>query len=647
MSDMSLPTDEGGRPSPSHPQSHDFATDISSPVTATPPAPQPGATTPDVSRPSPHVHYALNPIDTSVGGDHTLEGGNGNGNSTSIPGRAFGRSNTDQSAITPISRRRTRVGTFRTVEDFDDFEVRPGWHPGSEPGVDPSKPDGGHASMPTLSAPCDITIVDFSQDNLSIRRLDNETLGPFLTLPQPKWVKCRWINVNGLSWDVIQTLGRHKSLHKLAIEDIMNTRNRTKAEWFPTHSFMVLTLQKLVHLYDSDDDDDDDYGSDADVLSQPGSIRSGRSGRSGRKRSKLWRKVRSLFDGNGRGPTETIETGKPPFPGDVAREAQRQFRSHPTGFSDVFDPSQVRTLQRYHASPNDPRTLFMEKNSALSRKKLAVTCEQVSMFITQDNTIISFFEVSAQDVEAPIVRRLQTSDTIIRQSCDASMVGQAIIDAIIDLAIPVTACYGDVIGDLELDVLTRPTLEHTKSLYVVITEINKMLSFINPIITLINAIRDHKTELGQDATMHMLQDPSKGVIITHITYTYLGDVLDHCVLITESLNQLKSSADGMIGLIFNTISAYQNESMKQLTVATIIFLPLTFLTGYFGQNFEPFTVLKEDVGYFWKIAVPVVVAVILILFKDVIYDYFKFLSQRRYIVHLKKTHRKSRKLKRF
>ncbi len=92
-------------------------------------------------------------------------------------------------------------------------------------------------------------------------------------------------------------------------------------------------------------------------------------------------------------------------------------------------------------------------------------------------------------------------------------------------------------------------------------------------------------------------DPNHGVLITPLTYIYLGDVLDHCVLITETLNQLKNSADGMIGLIFNTISATQNESMRQLTTATIIFLPLTFITGYFGQNFQPFTVLQEDIGY--------------------------------------------------
>jgi hypothetical protein len=143
-----------------------------------------------------------------------------------------GVASADPGIATPLKRRLTRANTFRTVDDFQEFEVRPGWHPGSEPGVDPSKPDGGHASMPTLSAPCEITVVDFSMTDISIHDFDNKTLISFLKIPQPKWAKCRWINVNGLSWDVIRALGQYKKLHKLAIEDIMNTRNRTKAEWY-------------------------------------------------------------------------------------------------------------------------------------------------------------------------------------------------------------------------------------------------------------------------------------------------------------------------------------------------------------------------------------------------------------------------------
>ncbi|KAK3380441.1 hypothetical protein B0T24DRAFT_195128 [Lasiosphaeria ovina] len=608
-------------------------------------APNPSSTASPATAPAPqHVSY---PPNINI---HTNAGGATSPGPPATPAsRGFARSDT---ILSPTIRRRTaRAGTFKTVEDFQDFEVRPGWQPGAEPGVDPSKPDGGHASMPTLNAPCQISVIDFSQQRLSPpERLGNETLQAFLNLPKPDWVKCRWINVNGLSWDVIKELGQYKNLHRLAIEDIMNTRNRTKAEWFPTHAFIVLTLQKLVHLYDSNDDDDDGEDSDNDFVGEEGEgeieVETSDNSETGIGRVSGIRKClrRLLRRRKHISAQESVEAGKSGSGGSFGGRFEAQFASHPTGFSEVVDKSRLRTLQRYQASPNDPRTKFMEKHSSLSSKDLAVACEQVSMFITNDNTIISFFEMSAQDVEGPIVKRLRTSDTILRQSCDASMVGQAIIDAIIDLAIPVTACYSDVIGDLELDVLTRPNVGHTKKLYIVITEINKMLSFINPIVTLINTLRDHKTEMPQEIAASKLQDPAHGVILTPMTYTYLGDVLDHCVLITESLNQLKGSADGMIGLIFNTISTSQNESMKQLTVATIIFLPLTFLTGYFGQNFNDFEDIKGSVNFFWKIATPVVVAVIVILLWEDIWHYFRSLSQRRYIGSLRK--RRSRRRER-
>ena len=114
----------------------------------------------------------------------------------------------------------------------------------------------------------------------------------------------------------------------------------------------------------------------------------------------------------------------------------------------------VRTLQQYHGGPNEERTEFMEKYSALANKSLAVAVEQVSIFLRSDNTVVSFFEQSADDIETPIVNRLSSRETVLRRSSDASMIVQAIIDAIIDLAIPVATAYQDAVDELELDVLT-------------------------------------------------------------------------------------------------------------------------------------------------------------------------------------------------
>ena len=97
--------------------------------------------------------------------------------------------------------------------------------------------------MSELHATCQVTIVDFSQDDLAIHELDNAQMIDFVKQPQPDWVRCRWINVNGVSWDVIQSLGNYKNLHSLAVEDLMNTRGRTKADWYSDQAFCNAPLR--------------------------------------------------------------------------------------------------------------------------------------------------------------------------------------------------------------------------------------------------------------------------------------------------------------------------------------------------------------------------------------------------------------------
>jgi Mg2+ and Co2+ transporter CorA len=312
----------------------------------------------------------------------------------------------------------------------------------------------------------------------------------------------------------------------------------------------------------------------------------------------------------------------------------------------------LRTLQRYRGGPNNERMEYMERHSPLTRRKLAVSAEQVSIFLMNgmfsiyfsrlqlifvlDNTVISFFESSADDIEAPILHRLSTPDTILRRSCDASMLTQAIIDAIIDLAMPVSTAYQDVIGELELNVLTEPSIKHTTTLYVVTSEITMMRNFVSPIVNLINALRDHKSAVMTTIGPDDLKRSQSGVKISPMAQTYLGDVEDHIILITESLDQMRRSCDNMIDLIFNTVSAYQNESMKQLTVVTIIFLPLTFLTGYFGMNITDFPSIHHNESYFWIIACPLAFAVTLFMLRDILKWWFMNFLQRRGISRSRK-----------
>jgi len=192
--------------------------------------------------------------------------------------------------------------------------------------------------------------------------------------------------------------------------------------------------------------------------------------------------------------------------------------------------NKVRTLQSSLGGPNAERIAFMESHGSLQPLEKIVHVEQVSVFLTEDGTVVSFFEISGDDIEPPILSRLYSENTLLRTSSDPSMMLQALIDGIVDLSFPVVSAYQDIIAELEMIVLTNPSIKQSQDLYILTSELSLLKRNIAPIAAVITSLRDHKKSVVSKIR------GSAGVEVSDMTRIYLGDVLDHVLLILEVIS---------------------------------------------------------------------------------------------------------------
>lgn len=174
---------------------------------------------------------------------------------------------------------------------------------------------------------------------------------------------------------------------------------------------MVLPLQKLIHLHPDICDSDSDEDQDQSVSMRPA------------KKKQQTFVNRLLPKSFIKGHSQTDHPNSLDAISNTQKPVNGLVKAH-LAPSTKAPVAQIKTLQRYHGGPNEERITFMEKHSALASKNLGVGVEQVSIFLTSDNTVISFFENSAEDIETPILARLNTKETILRRTSDASMLTQ-------------------------------------------------------------------------------------------------------------------------------------------------------------------------------------------------------------------------------
>jgi magnesium transporter len=114
----------------------------------------------------------------------------------------------------------------------------------------------------------------------------------------------------------------------------------------------------------------------------------------------------------------------------------------------------------------------------------------------------------------------------------------------------------------------------------------------------------------RDALKKMAKDDSGFIDTT--TLRYFRDVYDHVVHLIDSLDTYKDLTSGLMDIHINTMNSRMNEVMKVLAVISTIFMPLTFIVGIYGMNFEFMPEIHSQWGYpfVWTIMVVIVVAMI-------------------------------------
>jgi len=169
-----------------------------------------------------------------------------------------------------------------------------------------------------------------------------------------------------------------------------------------------------------------------------------------------------------------------------------------------------------------------------------------------------------------------------------------VFDALVDSFFPILADVDDEIDDLEAAVLDNPTDEQLQRLFSLKRQLLAMRKVITPQRDLFASSVDQIAELP-------------GLELDE--RDYFRDVYDHLIRISDLIDSYRDLLSGATDLYLSTVSNRQNDVMKQLTVIATIFLPLGFITGFFGQNFSYLvTHLITSEWTFWVIGVGSMVA---------------------------------------
>lgn len=195
----------------------------------------------------------------------------------------------------------------------------------------------------------------------------------------------------------------------------------------------------------------------------------------------------------------------------------------------------------------------------------------------------------------PVRQRIRQAKGRIRRSgCD--YLAYALTDAVVDHYFGVLEKLGEKIEALEDELLKEPSAQTLETTHRLKREMLYFRKQVWPLREVLNSLVKDQSHL-----------------IAETTQVFLRDVYDHTIQVIDTIESLRDVLSGLHDLYLSTISNRMNEVMKVLTIMATIFIPLTFIAGIYGMNFEFMPELK------WKWSYPLLWGVLVAIFVSMLF----------------------------
>jgi magnesium transporter len=246
---------------------------------------------------------------------------------------------------------------------------------------------------------------------------------------------------------------------------------------------------------------------------------------------------------------------------DLLEDFGARFALHPLVLEDI-----VNTTHRPKLEDFDSYLFLVLKMLQYDPQRAEIRTEQVSLVLAP-GLVLSFQEREG-DVFEGVRERLRSNKGRIRKM-GADYLAYALLDAVVDSYFAILEQIGDQIEQLEDELVVQPAPE----------TLGKIHHFKREMILLRKAVWPLRELIGG------LQR-SESPLIAESTGIFLRDVYDHTIQILETVETFRDVLSGLLDLYLSSISNRMNEVMKVLTIIATLFIPLTFIAGIYGMNFD-------------------------------------------------------------